>query len=138
MREALERFGRLLQTSGDLVRVGPVGGIQAIGQRAEGLLSRGIRCPVRNAFANDRMPVREKRNAFVWCFALDHGRNGEAGWCSSGRDWWWRRRRDGRRGRNRGRLLFTSWPPPPRLGRRFDHLLALANRHPVELDVGIL
>ena len=78
-RQPLERFRRLLQSSGDLIRIGPVGGIQSIGQRVERLLSRGIRRAMRDSLANDRMPVREKRNAFVRRCPFDRRGNRRGG-----------------------------------------------------------
>ncbi len=92
---------------------------------------------MRNPFANDRVPVREKRDAFVWRRAFDRRGNDQANWCRRDRDDRRRHRRDGRR-RNCGVLVFSTWPSPPRLDRRLDDLLAVADGRPVELDVGIL
>ena len=123
VRQPLERFGRLLQPAVISIRIGPVGGIQPIGQRVQRFLSRGIRRPVRNALANDRMPVREKRNAFVRRCPFDRRGNRERGGGAAGR-----RAAGGSaaaaarraaRDATRERLLFAPRPPAPRLGRRF-------------------
>ena len=130
VRQPLERFGRLLQSGGDLIRVGPVGGIQPLGQRVQRLLSRGIRRPLRDPLANDRMPVREKRDLLVGRRAFDRRGNRDARRCGAGRCGGWRRGRDGAGagGDASGVSPLRAAAAAAGLGRRLDDLLALANQ----------
>src|SRR5687767_11480465 len=84
------------------------------------------------------MPVRQKRDALVGRLAFDDRRNRGTRWRGA------RSRCYGERGYSRrwsrcsSGLLLAPRSTAPRLGRGLDHLLALANHRPVELDVGIL
>jgi len=139
VRQPLESFGGLLKTRGNLVRVSPVGGIQAIGECVECRLPRRIRRSVRNALTNDRVPVRQKRDALVRSRTINRRRDRDARWRRTGRCGRRCRNRHRRRRRNGSwRLILTARPSASRLGRRLDQLLALTDHRPIERDIRIL
>ncbi len=65
VRQTFERFGGLLKTGRDLIRVGPRGGIEALGERKEHLLASRIRNTLRDSLPDDRIPAHEKRDLLV-------------------------------------------------------------------------
>ena len=119
-REPLERLRRLLQSRGDLIRVGPRSGIQPFGERQQRLAPRRIGRALRNPLAHDRIPPRQERDLLVGRGAFDRRRDGRtrrAGVAAvrlrGGRS----RRRRGALRRRSGRTAATSAARPRRRRR---------------------